>query len=53
MEKYGSDKPDLRIDLTVTDVTKLFEGSEFGPFQDGNVIKAVVVSDFKGAQIYR
>lgn len=47
MEKYGSDKPDLRIDLTVTDVTKLFEGSEFGPFQDGNVIKAVVVSDFK------
>ncbi|MCH4191309.1 MAG: aspartate--tRNA ligase [Butyrivibrio sp.] len=47
MEKYGSDKPDLRIDLTVTDVTKLFEGSEFGPFQDGNIIKAVVVSDFK------
>ena len=47
MEKYGSDKPDLRIDLTVTDVTKIFEGSEFGPFQDGNVIKAVVVSDFK------
>ena len=47
MEKYGSDKPDLRIDLTVKDVTKLFEGSEFGPFQDGNIIKAVVVSDFK------
>ena len=47
MEKYGSDKPDLRIDLTVSDVTKLFADSEFGPFQDGNVIKAVVVSDFK------
>ena len=47
MEKYGSDKPDLRIDLTVKDATKLFEGSEFGPFQDGNIIKAVVVSDFK------
>ena len=55
MEKYGSDKPDLRIDLTVTDVTESLKDCGFGPFasksedgQDTDVrIKAVVVSDFK------
>ncbi|MBR5180723.1 MAG: aspartate--tRNA ligase [Clostridiales bacterium] len=45
MEKYGSDKPDLRIDLTVTDATELLRTEEFAPFADG-VIKAVVISDF-------
>ncbi len=44
MEKYGSDKPDLRIDLTVTDVTELIGSCGFAPFE-GNVVKAVVVSD--------
>ena len=46
MEKYGSDKPDLRIDLTVEDVTDLMKDVEFGPFA-GNEVKAVKVSDFK------
>lgn len=46
MEKYGSDKPDLRIDLTVQDVTALLSGCGFEPFA-GNPVKAVVVSDFK------
>ncbi len=46
MEKYGSDKPDLRIDLTVDDVTEVLGGCGFAPFE-GNVVKAVVVSDFK------
>ena len=45
METYGSDKPDLRIDLTVKDVTDLLGGCGFGPFE-GNVIKAVPVTDF-------
>ena len=45
MEKYGSDKPDLRIDLTVTDVTDLLRTEEFAPFAEGE-IKAVVISDF-------
>lgn len=32
MEKYGSDKPDLRIDLTVQDVTAVLTDCGFGPF---------------------
>ncbi|MBQ3797660.1 MAG: aspartate--tRNA ligase [Butyrivibrio sp.] len=32
MEKYGSDKPDLRIDLTVEDVTDTLADCGFGPF---------------------
>ena len=44
MDRYGSDKPDLRIDLELTDVTDLLGGCGFGPFE-GNVVKAVVVSD--------
>ncbi len=44
LETYGSDKPDLRIDLTAKDVTALFEGTEFAPFQ-GKTVKAVPISD--------
>ncbi|MBU5625769.1 aspartate--tRNA ligase [Oscillibacter sp. MSJ-2] len=46
MEKYGSDKPDLRIDLQVRDVTSVLGGCGFEPFANG-LVKAVVVSDFK------
>ena len=45
MEKYGSDKPDLRIDLIVEDITELVRGVDFAPFAEGNTVKAVVVSD--------
>ena len=45
MDKYGSDKPDLRIDLTVTDATGLLGGCGFGPFE-GNTVKAVPVTNF-------
>ena len=44
MEKYGSDKPDLRIDLTVQDITSLVAGTEFPPFAEGNTVKAIVCS---------
>ena len=46
MEEFGSDKPDLRIDLRVKDVTALLQGCGFGPFA-GNLVKAVPVSDCK------
>ena len=49
METYGSDKPDLRIDLTVKDVTGLLGGCGFGPFE-GNVIKAVPVTNFNATR---
>ena len=49
MEVYGSDKPDLRIDLTVQDVTAICSGTEFGPFQT-ECVKAIVVSGCKLAR---
>ena len=45
MEKYGTDKPDLRIDLTVSDVTSEMQGCGFTPFE-GAEVRAVAVSDF-------
>ena len=47
LETYGSDKPDLRIDLTAVDVTDTFKGAGFGPFdEEGAVVKAVVIDNF-------
>ena len=45
MERYGSDKPDLRIDLEVQDITAEVQGCAFGPFQNATV-KAVKVDNF-------
>ena len=45
MDKYGSDKPDLRIDLILTDATQVMDGCGFGPFE-GNTVKAIVVDGF-------
>ena len=44
MEKYGSDKPDLRNPLVIVDVTKVFENTEFNAFK-GKTIKAIVTHD--------
>ncbi|MDO5444437.1 MAG: aspartate--tRNA ligase [Eubacteriales bacterium] len=44
LEKYGSDKPDLRIDLIIEDITDLVQGTEFGPFAAGNTVKAVAAT---------
>ena len=49
LEVYGSDKPDLRIDLTVQDVTDELNSCGFGPFE-GQTVKAIVVSDCKLAR---
>ena len=42
MEKYGSDKPDLRNPLIIQDVTEVFKNTEFNAFKD-KTIKAIVV----------
>ena len=44
MEKYGSDKPDLRNPLIINNVTKCFENSEFNGFKNKDV-KAIVLPD--------
>ena len=49
LETYGSDKPDLRIDLTVQDATALLADCGFEPFA-GNTVKAVVVTNFTAAR---
>ena len=45
MDKYGTDKPDLRIDLVLQDATDVMADCGFGPFE-GQTIKAVVVDGF-------
>ncbi len=49
LETYGTDKPDLRIDLTVQDATELLGGCGFPPFEH-QTVKAVVVSGFEGTR---
>ncbi|MBQ6116688.1 MAG: aspartate--tRNA ligase, partial [Oscillospiraceae bacterium] len=44
MANYGSDKPDLRIDLTCKDVSALFADSTFEPLK-GQTVKMIDVSD--------
>lgn len=45
MDKYGSDKPDLRIDLVLQDATEVMADCGFGPFE-GQTVKAIVVDGF-------
>jgi len=52
MNKYGSDKPDLRFDLEFVDVTEVFADSEFKAFASiasgGGVIKALKAPNSAG-----
>lgn len=49
MEKYGSDKPDLRFEMLQHNVTELFRSSEFSVFksnlENNGVIKAIKVDN--------
>ena len=49
MERYGSDKPDLRIDLEIRDISAIVQGCGFGPFE-GATVKAVAVDNFTQAR---
>jgi aspartyl-tRNA synthetase len=47
MEKYGSDKPDLRYGMELIELSDILEQSEFGVFagaiKDGGCVKAICV----------
>ena len=49
MERYGSDKPNLRIDLEIQDITAEVQGCGFTPFE-GATVKAVAVDNFTQAR---
>ena len=46
MDKYGTDKPDIRYDLHLIDVSSVVKGSDFGVFnsiiEHGGMVKCVV-----------
>ncbi len=50
MEMYGTDKPDLRFDLPIKDISSLFRNSEIKIFKDvlknNGAVKSIVVSDY-------
>ncbi len=41
MEKYGSDKPDLRFGIELADVTEIVKKSDFGVFKDAEMVKCI------------
>ena len=47
MESYGTDKPDLRFELPMIELTNIFEETEFGVFkktiEDGGAVKCIVL----------
>ena len=55
MERYGSDKPDLRFGMELVDLTDALQSTEFGVFKNtlasGGVVKAIRVE--KGGELSR
>ena len=51
LEKYGSDKPDLRNPLVISDYSKIFANSDFKIFSDkvnkGNSVKGILIQNTK------
>lgn len=43
MLKYGTDKPDLRNPLIITDLTDFFAKCDFQPFKGKNIVRAIRV----------
>lgn len=43
IEKYGSDKPDLRFDLPIVDLTKIIKGRNFNVFDTAEYIGGIIV----------
>lgn len=51
MERYGSDKPDLRYGMELIDVTDVFKATEFAVFKNAEVVKAIRVE--RGSELSR
>ncbi|MFZ2275623.1 MAG: aspartate--tRNA ligase [Candidatus Nanogingivalis sp.] len=51
MEKYGSDKPDLRFGMELIELTDVFSETEFGVFKNAECVKAICVKN--GASLSR
>lgn len=51
MERYGSDKPDLRFDMELVELTDDLVSTEFGVFKNAATVKAICVSG--GASLSR
>lgn len=51
MEKYGSDKPDLRFGMELVDLSEVLASTEFGVFKNAEVVKAICVKN--GASLSR
>ncbi len=51
MEKYGSDKPDLRYDMELIELTDELSATEFAVFKNAEVVKAIRVQG--GASLSR
>lgn len=43
MEKYGTDKPDLRFGMTLQDLSEELKDTEFGVFKNAECVKAICV----------
>lgn len=43
MERYGTDKPDLRYGMELVDVSYIFQDTEFGVFKNAECVKAILV----------
>jgi aspartyl-tRNA synthetase len=43
MEKYGTDKPDLRFGMELVELSDALQNTEFGVFKNAEVVKAICV----------
>ncbi|MCS7033450.1 MAG: hypothetical protein NZ561_05575, partial [Phycisphaerae bacterium] len=43
VSRYGSDRPDLRFDMQLWDITDLAHGTEFAVFRNAPMVKCIVV----------